>query len=162
MATPPAPPKLTHVLNLRAHMGLKSGVAGPQRGGAIRQLAPLTGGFLKGVPGTKADGLDVELFAGGSDWLLVDMNTGTAHLDVRTHGSNQADEGIFISYTGYLKLDEHAALFQSFSPDAKTTRGGDHAWWSQPNFETNCKNIFIYAQFSHFEPVPDCSLSLIR
>ncbi|KAH7125993.1 hypothetical protein EDB81DRAFT_810253 [Dactylonectria macrodidyma] len=137
MASPPALPKLTHVLNLRAHMGLKSGAAGKHRGGAIRQLAPLSGGFLKGVPGTRAEGLDVELFPGGSDWLLVDEATGVAHLDVRTHGTTEEDDGFFIHYIGYLGLDKHAELFQTFSPDAKTTKAGDHHWWSQPNFETS-------------------------
>ena len=150
MASPASPPKLTHVLNLRAHMSLESGVAGPQRGGAIRQLAPLTGGFLKGVPGTKAEGLDVKLFPGGSDWLLVDMATNIAHLDVRTHGKNTEGDGFFIHYTGYLGLDEHAALFQSFSPDAKTTKGGDHVWWSQPNFETNSKIIQSSPRLRYF------------
>lgn len=135
------PPKLNHVMHLRAHMAPKSGVAGPQRGGAIRQLAPLTGGHLRGVPGTKAEGLDITLFPGGSDWLLVDTVTNVAHLDVRTHGTNKDDEGIFIHYIGYLKLDEDAAKFQVFSPDAKTTSFGKHDWWSQPNFETNCKAV---------------------
>ncbi|RSM18679.1 hypothetical protein CDV31_002399 [Fusarium ambrosium] len=134
-------PRLTHVLNLRAQMSLKSSVAGKQRGGAIRQLAPLTGGFLRGVPGTRAEGLDVELFLGGSDWLLVDEKTGMAHLDVRTHGNTKEEDGVFIHYTGYLLLDEHAALFQSFSPKAITTKGGDHYWWSQPNFETGAEKF---------------------
>lgn len=137
MSSTPSLPKLTHVLNLRAHMSRQGAVAGKQRNGATRHLAPLTGGFLKGVDGTRAEGLSVELMPGGSDWLLVDEATGIAHLDVRTHGVDTNKDGFFIHYVGYLGLDEAGAKFQSWSEDAKTTKGGDHHWWTNPIFETS-------------------------
>lgn len=113
------------------------GAAGKQRGGATRYLAPLTGGFLKGIEGTRAEGLSVKLMPGGSDWLCVDEATGTAHLDVRTHGVTDSGDGFFIYYTGYILLDEICAKFQSWSPDSKTSKGGDHYWFTNPNFETS-------------------------
>jgi len=136
-ATPTQPPKFTHVMNLRAYMSRNGSAAGCHRGGATRHLAPLTGGFLKGVEGTRAEGLDVELMPGGSDWLMVDDTTSMCHLDVRTHGTNKAGDGFFIYYTGYLGHDKAAAQFTSWDPEAKTTKGGDHHWWTNPNFETS-------------------------
>lgn len=136
----PKLPKLTHVLNLRAHMSRDGGVAGKQRNGATRYLAPLTGGFLQGVAGTKAEGLNVEIMPGGSDWLLVDETTKIAHLDVRTHGKTPEGHGFFIYYTGYLGSDDIGQKFRTWQPDAVTSRGGDHHWWTNPTFETSGKH----------------------
>lgn len=138
MAAPPTqPPKLTHVMNLRAHMSRTGGVAGKYRGGGTRHLCPLTGGFLQGVKGSRAEGLDVELMPGGSDWLIADDATGISHLDVRTHGTDKAGDGFFIHYTGYLEQDVHCGKFTSWDPEAKSTKSGDHHWWTNPTFETS-------------------------
>jgi len=131
-------PKLTHVMNMRAYMSRQGAIAGAYRGGATRGLVPLTGGFLKGVEGTRAEGLDVQLMEGGSDWPMVDEASGMVHVDVRTHGTSKSGDGFFIHYTGYLGLDKAAAMFTSWDPEAKTTKGGDHYWFTNPTFETSC------------------------
>lgn len=124
-------------MNLRALLTKTGGgVIGQQRGGPVRIMAPLTGGFLKGVAGSKAEGLDVEILPGGSDWILVDQTTKMTHLDVRTHGKSADGHGFFIHYTGVLAPDDISAKFRAWDADAVTSRGEDHHWWTNPTFET--------------------------
>ena len=136
MATP-TPPKLNHVFHLRGHMGKDTIKAGQHRSGPHRHITALEGGFLRGIPGTRGEGLDATLVTGGSDWILFDEGTNTAHLDVRTQGRTKDGECVYIHYNGYLRLDQAAEKFMSWSPDAKTTAFGEHHWWSAPNIEAS-------------------------
>ncbi|KAF4211974.1 hypothetical protein CNMCM8980_001713 [Aspergillus fumigatiaffinis] len=135
------PPKLNHVFNLRGHMGKDTINAGQYRSGPHRRITALEGGFLRGIPGTRGEGLDATLIAGGSDWILFDESTNTAHLDVRTQGRTKDGECVYIHYKGYLRIDEASQQFGSWSPDAKTTEFGQHHWWSAPNIEVSDPNF---------------------
>ncbi|PKX89223.1 DUF3237 domain-containing protein [Aspergillus novofumigatus IBT 16806] len=140
MATP-TPPRLNHVFHLRCHIGKDTINAGQYCSGPHRRITTLEGGFLRGIPGTRGDGLDVTLVAGGSDWILFDESTNTAHLDVRTQGRTKDGQCVYIHYSGYSKIDEAAQQFRSWSPDAKTTEFGQHHWWSAPNIEVSDHNF---------------------
>ena len=136
MATP-NPPRLNHVFHLRGHIGKDTINAGQYRSGPHRRITVLEGGFLRGIPGTRGEGLDATLVAGGSDWILFDESTNTAHLDVRTQGRTEDGHCVYIHYNGYLRTDEAAKQFRTWSPDAKTTEFGQHHWWSAPNIEVS-------------------------
>lgn len=130
-------PKLTHVFTLRGHISSDSIDVGQLQSGPQRVIGALEGGFLRGIPGTHGEGMDTTLMAGGSDWVLVDAATNTANIDVRTHGKTANGEGVYVHYTGALKVDEVAANFLATTPDAKSTEFGDHDWWCRPFIETN-------------------------
>lgn len=128
-------PRLNHVFHLRGHMGKDTINAGQHRSGPHRHITALEGGFLRGIPGSRGESLDATLVAGGSDWILFDESTNTAHLDVRTQGRTKDGECVYIHYNGYLQLDDDAQKFMSWSPEAETTEYGKHHWWSAPNIE---------------------------
>ncbi|KAI1746516.1 hypothetical protein F4782DRAFT_536385 [Xylaria castorea] len=130
-------PKLSHVLQMRVNLGENAVIAGQSRGGATQHLIPLNSGFVKGVEGTKAAGLEVELVPGGSDWLMVNEKTKMNHLDIRTHGENQDGDGFFVRYVGYMGMDEMATKYVTGVPGRQTTKGGDNYWYINPIFETS-------------------------
>lgn len=144
MASKVQVPKLTHVFNLRAYLSKEIAPAGNYRGGAQRYCSPVSGGYMKGVEGSRAAGLSVELMPGGSDWIVIDEAAGMAHVDVRTQGTTEAGHGFFIHYTGYIGIDPATAAIFTRSPDRKTTQDGDHHWWTNPTFETN--STFVEAR----------------
>lgn len=131
------PPKLDHVFTLRGHMGHDTVNAGQYNSGPHRHITALEGGFLRGVPGSRGERMNASLVAGGSDWILFDESTNTAHLDVRTQGRTAAGECVYIHYQGFLKIDEAGQRFMAWSPDAETTNYGDHHWWSAPKIESS-------------------------
>ena len=126
------PPSLEHVLTFRAIFAKEDLLRlGSTKGGAQRLVAPVNGGFLKG------EGIDAELVQGGSDWPYIDANTGTAYLDVRAHFRDKAGDLFYLQYRGILKLDDQAQLAMKWSPDARTTKGGDHYWLMTPTIEAS-------------------------
>ncbi|KAG2415538.1 hypothetical protein HFD88_006729 [Aspergillus terreus] len=131
-------PQLHHLLTLRAHFAPDTLHAGTlHTTGPSRDITAFEGGFLHGVAGTRAAGLDATLLRGGSDWLLCDERRALAHIDVRTHARLSDGHGVYIQYTGYLGLDADARRFMAQAADARTTAYGDHDWWTRLVIETS-------------------------
>lgn len=126
-------------------MGHDTITAGQYRSGPHRHITSLDGGFLRGVPGTRGEKMNATLVRGGSDWILFDESTKTAHLDVRTQGRTPSGECVFIHYTGFLGIDEAAEKFMAWSPDAQTTEFGAHHWWAGPIIEAS--GMFLTRMF---------------
>ncbi|KAI8954373.1 hypothetical protein F4801DRAFT_532819 [Xylaria longipes] len=122
---------------MRVNVSKDAVIAGQSRGGATQHLLSMPSGFIKGVEGTKAEGFEVELMPGGSDWLMADEKTKMNHLDVRVHGKNRDGDGFFVRYVGYLGTDDAVTKFLTLAPGRKTTKGGDHYWYINPIFETS-------------------------
>ena len=132
-------PKLEHVFTMHGYIGPITLDLGAIKKGPRRSITALTGGKISGVPGSRAEGLDITLVAGGSDWLTFDPETNLAHLDVRTQGHNvETGDMFFVFYHGVLKMDETATEFLDLNgPEVTTTKGGDHYWFSAPRMETS-------------------------
>ncbi|KAI0860539.1 hypothetical protein F4860DRAFT_478800, partial [Xylaria cubensis] len=130
-------PKLRYVLQMRANLGKNTVIAGQSRGGATQHLICLASGFVKGVEGTKAAGLEFELMPGGSDWLMADEKTKMNYLDVRVNGKNLDGDGLFVRYVGFLGADDMTTRYVNGAPGRKTTEGGDNYWYINPIFETS-------------------------
>lgn len=113
-------------------MGHGTITAGHYQSGLHRHITSLDSGFLRGVPGSRGEKMNATLVSGGSDWILFDENSRTAHLDVRTQGRNPAGDGVYIHYTGALRMDEATEKFMKWSSDAQTTDFGEHLWWIGP------------------------------
>ncbi|OOF99002.1 hypothetical protein ASPCADRAFT_504517 [Aspergillus carbonarius ITEM 5010] len=128
-------PQMTHVFNLRVQAGGELLNLGRQQFGLSRHITPVMGGFLRGIPGTRTEGLAANLLTGGSDSVSRDEVSNIIHLDVRTQAKTPTGECVYIQYTGHLALDETARKFMSRDPDAGTTTFGDHDWWIAPRFE---------------------------
>ena len=142
-------PKLEHVFRMHGYIGSITLDLGPIKKGPARNITALTGGKIIGVENSRAQGLDIDLVPGGSDWLTFDSETNLAHLDVRTQGRNKEGECFFIFYHGVLRMDETAGKFLDLTgPEVQTTEGGNHYWFSAPRMETSSK-------YSH----PDCGTS---
>lgn len=131
-------PQLHHLFTLRAHFAPDTLHAGTLHAtGPSRDITAFEGGFLHGVAGTRAAGLDATLLRGGSDWLLCDERRALAHIDVRTHARLLDGHGVYVQYTGYLGLDADARRFMARAADARTTAYGDHDWWTRLVIETS-------------------------
>ncbi|KAI1741294.1 hypothetical protein F4680DRAFT_72990 [Xylaria scruposa] len=129
--------KLSHVLQMRANLGNNTVMAGQSRGGATQHLISLASGFVKGVEGTKAEGLEFELMPGGSDWLMVDEKAKMNYLDVRVNGKNLDGDGLFVRYVGILGADDMTTRYVNGAPGRQTTKGSDNYWYINPIFETS-------------------------
>ncbi|KAL4893918.1 hypothetical protein BDV59DRAFT_176436 [Aspergillus ambiguus] len=131
-------PQLHQIFTLRAYFSRDTLHAGkPLENTPSRDITAFEGGFLRGVSGTRAEGFDASLLPGGGDWILYDKRNRLAHIDVRTQGRLSDGHGVYIQYTGYLGVDEDAIKFMTWAADAKTTRYGDHHWWTRPVIETS-------------------------
>jgi hypothetical protein len=146
-------PKLEQVFAMRGYMSKENTVNLKEiKGGPVRIVVPITHGFIKG------SGLEAEILPGGGDWILVsehysevpdgliefyssctqlDTSTGVAHLDVRTQARTSDGHELYVHYHGVLKIDEAANKVLAWSPDAKTTKSGEHEWFSAPIIETS-------------------------
>ena len=71
------------------------------------------------------------------------MNTKTnvSHLNARIHARTAAGTGIYVQYKGTLKLDDALLKMFTWSLDAKTTKFGDHEWFTTPIFETDDESL---------------------
>lgn len=127
------PPTLEHVMTFRAVLSKEyTLMLGPTKGNATRGAAPLIGGFLKG------DGFIAELLPGGSDWPRIDGSAGVAHLDGRAQfRDSQSGDMFYLTIQGIMALDEAGQLALGFSPDAKSTKAGDHKWFTTPIIEVS-------------------------
>ena len=84
------------------------------------------------------NGFKADLIPGGADWLRLDESTGVAHLDVRVHfRDSQTGDLFYMTSNGVLKIDEATQLVFVGSPDAKSTRAGEHTWFSTPVVEVD-------------------------
>lgn len=131
-------PQLTHLFTLRGHFTsdiLHAGESFPS--GHSLHIASFQGGFLRGEPNTRAEGLEATILSGG-DWLRLDDTVRTALIDVRIQGRLSDGHGIYINYTGYLDFDPSGESFLRGAPDATSTSYGDHVWWTRPIMETSC------------------------
>ncbi|KAJ9624493.1 hypothetical protein H2203_005228 [Taxawa tesnikishii (nom. ined.)] len=129
-------PKLEQVFTLRAFLSREDLLSlGQTKGGQQRYVAPVTHGTLSGL------GLSFNLIQGGSDWLLLDADSGTAHLDIRAQARSDNGEQIYFHYPGILKVDEATQLALQWSSRAKTTTSQDHYWFITPTFEVNSENL---------------------
>jgi hypothetical protein len=144
-------PQLEHVFTMRGYMAETTVDLGAIKSGPNRSITGITHGFIKGVPGSRGEGLNVNIISGGGDWILFDPKTNICHLDVRTQGTTPDGESIFVYYHGFLENDEAGAKFLRWDPDAKTTKCGDHQWFSSPRIETSseCAVLVIIRQV-HF------------
>ncbi|KAJ9494967.1 hypothetical protein LTR99_001298 [Exophiala xenobiotica] len=125
-------PKLEQVFAMRGYMSKENTVNLKEiKGGPVRIVVPITHGFIKG------SGLEAEILPGGGDWILLDTSTGVAHLDVRTQARTSDGHELYVHYHGVLKIDEAANKVLAWSPDAKTTKSGEHEWFSAPIIETS-------------------------
>lgn len=71
----------------------------------------------------------------------VDLESNVTYLDVRTQARSADGESIYLSYHGFLKIDEAVTKAMSWDKDAATTKSGDHEWFSAPRFETSIKAL---------------------
>jgi hypothetical protein len=126
-------PTLEHVLTFRLFISKEHMLAlGATRGNASRFVGPLVDGYLQG------DGFKADLVPGGSDWPRVDESTGIAHLDGRGQfRDSQTGDAFYVSLKGILKMDEPTQLAFAWSPEAKSTKAGDHTWLTTPIFEVS-------------------------
>lgn len=105
---------------------------GPTRGNASRSINSMSDGFLEG------NGFKAALVPGGADFLRLDESTGIAHLDVRAHfRDNQTGDLFYMTSKGILKIDERTQHVLVGSSEAKSTKPGEHTWFSTPMFEVN-------------------------
>ncbi|RAK95661.1 DUF3237 domain-containing protein [Aspergillus ibericus CBS 121593] len=132
-----SPPHLTHTFTLRVQAGPSSSSLHfpPSQPNPTRHITPVIGGFLHGIPGTRAAGLTATLLPGGSDWVLRDDTKNILHLDVRTQARTSSGQGVYIQYTGHLVLDEATERFMRRDEGAGSTAFGGHEWWITPHFE---------------------------
>jgi hypothetical protein len=148
-------PTLEHVFTMRGYMAKTTLDLGAIKAGPHRTVTGLTHGFIKGVPGSRGDGLDVALIPGGSDWILFDPTTNICHLDVRTQATNDAGDNVFVYYHGFLESDHTAADFMGWSSNAKSTKPGQHNWFSAPRIETSSEfslSLFFFRATRAFLP----------
>ncbi|PWY68998.1 hypothetical protein BO94DRAFT_527516 [Aspergillus sclerotioniger CBS 115572] len=131
------PPQTTHIFTLRVQAGTESLNASHPQSKISRHITSLVGGFLRGVPGTRAEGFNATLVTGGSDWVLRDEASNIIHLDVRTQGRTDSGDGVYIQYKGHLVLDKQSRKFMSRDGDAEMTAFGDHDWWVVVGFEVS-------------------------
>ncbi|EXJ60786.1 hypothetical protein A1O7_04939 [Cladophialophora yegresii CBS 114405] len=125
-------PKFEQVFTMRGYMNKENTVnLNAIKNGATRIIVPITHGFIKGA------GLEAEILPGGGDWILLDASTGVSHLDVRTQARTSDGHSLYVHYHGVLKVDEAGQQVLGWSPDAKTTKSGDHEWFSAPIMETS-------------------------
>lgn len=127
------PPTLEHVLTMRIfrkkedHIGFNS-----TRGDAHRHVSPLSGGYLQG------DNVNAQLAPGCSDWLRVDIATGTGYLDARLQFRDDASGAAFyIRFEGVIRLDPKIQRIIEWSPEAATTESKDHYSFINPVIEVS-------------------------
>lgn len=127
------PPTLELAFTLRAlfskdHMlDVKSVKGGPQR-----TIAPIVSGHMKG------SGLEAEVIPAGGDWLLINPEDNTAHLDVRLGlRSLEGGHSIYLRYEGVLRVDAKSFPQLTGGSNAKSTEFGEHEWFTSPIFETS-------------------------
>lgn len=60
-----------------------------------------------------------------------------SHLDVRTQARTSEGHSLYVHYHGILKIDESGEKVLAWSSDARTTKSGDHEWFSAPIIETD-------------------------
>ena len=107
-------------------------VIGPSRGNGSRFVAPIVGGHIQGKD-FKAD-----VVPGGSDWPLVNEAAGIAYIDGRGQFQNSTTGDTFhVTVQGVTVLDEPSQLAFGWSPKAKSTKAGDHQWFTTPAFEVS-------------------------
>lgn len=126
-------PTLEYVMTFRLELSKEHMLSlGPTRGNTSRFVGPLISGYLQG------DGFKADLVPGGSDWPRVDESTGTAYLDGRGQFRDKdTGDTFYVTITGLLKMDEPTQLVFGWSPDAKSTKAGDHTWFTTPHFEVS-------------------------
>ncbi|KAJ5096970.1 hypothetical protein N7456_007691 [Penicillium angulare] len=101
------------------------------RDNLLRYIVPITGGTFNG------SGMDFHISGPGNDWIMLDTVTGIAHLDVRTQAQTVEGKSVSIRFPATVKVDESVALILRFDPKAKSTKPGDHYFWTTPTFETS-------------------------
>ena len=143
-------PQLEKAFTMRAFLSKDDLLAlGPIKGGAHRYAAPVTHGSFEG------SGINAQIIQGGSDWLLVDTQTGVATLDVRTQARTLGGDSIYIRYPGILKVDTATEKVLQWSAEAKTTRAEDHYFMITPVFETSSESLkwmeqSVFIGFGHW------------
>ena len=108
---------------------------GPIKGGPHRYCVAIPSGYISGP------GIEATILPGGSDWLLLDVASGVAHLDIRTHARTATGVAIYIHYTGVLRMDAATQKCLAWEEDARSTQAGDHHWWIGPQFEVGAEEL---------------------
>lgn len=126
-------PSLEHVLDLRIYRSKEDTLAfNSTKGSALRFISPLTGGYFKG------DGFCADFVQGGSDWLRLDSATGTAYLDARLHFREKDTGDVFyVRFEGVMKLDAEIEKVLQWSPEARSTKAGEHYSFISPVVEVS-------------------------
>ncbi|OQO13403.1 hypothetical protein B0A48_01631 [Cryoendolithus antarcticus] len=126
-------PTLEKAFDLRVYLDKDNAVRlGTIKGGPQRTYAPVgSGEYLRG------SGVDAEIIPKGADSVLVDMASGTAHLDVRCAFRSKEGDNFYLYYTGIVRLDEKLGLLFTFSPEVETTKSSDHYFVTTPTIEAS-------------------------
>lgn len=130
-------PTLEEAFTLRCYLdGANVAVINQRLTGLNRVVGPLNSGTIKFAQ----TGIEAKIKAPGADWLLMDDKNKIAHIDVRLRATT--DEGeIYLHYTGRTDIDEAAAKFLSFAPDARSTQFGESDWIVIPTMETSDERL---------------------
>lgn len=126
-------PSLEHVLDLRIFRSKEDTLSlNSTKGNAQRFISPLTGGYFKGAD------FCADLVQGGSDWLHLDPNTGTAYLDARLHFREKDTGSVFyVHFTGIMRLDATIEKVLQWGPEARSTKAGEHYSFVDPVIEVS-------------------------
>jgi Protein of unknown function (DUF3237) len=138
-------PRLEHVFTMVGYMDRTTLDLGPIKNGPHRTITGIPSGRIEGVPGSRGEGLKVELISGGGDWIVYDPKTNVCHLDVRTQGRTKEGDSVFVFYHGVLELDKVATNFMDWNaPDPESSKPGEHYWFSSPRMETSSEFSFCH------------------
>ncbi len=90
-------PKLEHVFTMRGYMSKEHCIdlgAMWTSSDPRRSIVPITSGTIEG------SGLKDTILPGGGDCILMDPDSGVAHLDVRTKAKAEDGETVYVHYAG--------------------------------------------------------------
>jgi hypothetical protein len=105
---------------------------GPTRGNGKRLAAPIVGGYLQG------EDFRADLVPGGSDWPRINDAAGVGYIDGRGQFRDSTTGDIFyFEVTGLNVLDKASQLAFGWSPEATSTKAGDHQWFTTPIIEVS-------------------------
>lgn len=126
-------PTLEHVMTFHFTLSKEHQLAiGPARGNTSRYVSPIIGGYLQGKD-FKAD-----VVPGGSECPTMNPSTGTAYIDGRgQYRDSSTGDTFYVEAKGMVVLDEASQLAFAWSPEAHSTKAGEHTWFTTITFEVS-------------------------
>ncbi|KAF2101113.1 hypothetical protein NA57DRAFT_74701 [Rhizodiscina lignyota] len=132
-----APPKLEYLFKMKGYLAPDQTVeVGTVKSGPQRIFAPIVSGWLEGPSVGRA-----EATPGGGDWMLVDPQSQTIHLDVRFCAKWEDGNAAFFHYPGIIQINEKVMKAMTYAPDAKSTEFEDLEFWTSPIVEISNKEL---------------------